>query len=92
MNKMRKKISYMVQKFDFGYFLPFSAYLPLGLGKMLSVFRGYVCFLFDYGWKSEALGYKYVRKGVYKMMKHLYPEKKFDEYLNKAYCGCEGLF
>jgi lauroyl/myristoyl acyltransferase len=75
MNKMRKKISHLVQKFDFGYFLPIIARLPLGLGKRLAVFRGFVCFLFDYGWKSEALGYKYIRKNVLKMMKHLYPHR-----------------
>ncbi len=72
---MKKKISHIVQKFDFGYFLPFIAKLPLGLGKRLSALRGFICFLFDYNWKSEAIGYKYIRKGVYKMMKHFYPEK-----------------
>ena len=75
MNRIRKKISHIVQKFDFGYLLPFIACLPLGLGKRLSALRGYVCFLFDYNWKSEALGFNYIRKGVFKMMKHLYPEK-----------------
>lgn len=75
MTKNRKTIRYIVQKFDFGYFLPLMARLPLGLGKFLSVFRGYVCFIFDYNWKSEAIGFKYIRKGVFKMMKHLNPQK-----------------
>ncbi len=75
MNKARNKISHLVQKFDFGYFLPFIAKLPFCIGIRLSALRGFFCFIFDYSWKSEAIGFKYIRKGVFKITKHLYPKK-----------------
>ncbi|MEW6259839.1 MAG: hypothetical protein AB1547_08005 [Thermodesulfobacteriota bacterium] len=63
-----------VQRIDFGYLLPIMSKLPLPLGYALSVFRGIVAAALDYEWRSQAIGFNYIRGRTFQAMRMLQPE------------------
>ncbi len=66
-----KKLNDIVQKIDYGCFLKIAAALPAPIGACLSYWRGLWQFVFDYDWRSMALGRNYIRKNVNNAMKEL---------------------
>lgn len=62
-----------IQTIDFRVFLPAIARLPLFAGENLARCRGMVQALFDYDWRSMALGQRYVRRNTYEAMKLILP-------------------
>lgn len=64
------KLNRAIQYFDFNYFLPFCARVPLPLGRKLADLRGILMALLDYDWRSNALGQRYVRSRVIDFVRH----------------------
>jgi lauroyl/myristoyl acyltransferase len=63
----------LIQAIDYGYLLPALARMPLGLGEALSRVRGGIQAIFDYDWRSMALGRRYVRERTYQAMRMIQP-------------------
>ena len=55
------KINRLLQEWDYGVLIPFVARLPLCWGRRISLLRGMICFVMDYDWRSNTLGYPYIR-------------------------------
>ena len=58
----------LLQLYDYKYFLPFLARLPIGMGRKLALVRGFIHALLDYDWRSNTLGFFYIRKRVMDFM------------------------
>jgi lauroyl/myristoyl acyltransferase len=63
-----------VQAVDYGLVLPTMGRLPLGVGALLSRARGLLLGLFDYEWRSMALGKQFVRRNTYSALGTLMPD------------------
>ena len=56
------------QRFEFDYWLPFTARLPLRLGLALNLLRGSINYRFDREWRSYAVGQPYIKERVLSAM------------------------
>ncbi len=68
-----KNLGNWIQTFDFGHLLPFLARLPLPIGEGLARCRGLVQAIFDYEWRSMALGQRYIRSRTREAMNIMLP-------------------
>lgn len=68
-----KNLGNWIQSFDFGHLLPFLARLPLPIGEGLARCRGLVQAIFDYEWRSMALGQRYIRNRTWEAMNIMMP-------------------
>lgn len=60
-----------VAALDYGYVLPWLARLPGGLRRPLTAFRGCINYVFDFDWRTLALGHGYVRAATHHAMSQM---------------------
>jgi lauroyl/myristoyl acyltransferase len=63
------KINKLIQPWDYGWFLPRLAELPIFCGRGMAQCRGVCCALLDYDWRSNAINLLFVRGRVMEIMR-----------------------
>ncbi len=76
MKHNRKNIGRWLEQMDYKYVLPAIGYLPLPLGLAAANIRGLFNYCLDYEWRSQAVGFPYIRKNTGQAMRLLKPGKK----------------
>lgn len=74
-----EKAAHWMHGVDFACLVPAIARLPLPLGQKLALIRGLLCGMFDYEWRSRALGKKFVREKTTKAMQMIEPKKGYPQ-------------
>lgn len=66
-------LTHRLHKIDYSHVLPFSAVLPLPLGRLVSVIRGTIAAVVDYEWRNIAVGRRFVRRQTFEGMQIIDP-------------------
>ncbi|WP_045215352.1 lysophospholipid acyltransferase family protein [Desulfonatronovibrio magnus] len=69
----KEKLVHWIQAVDYEYLLPGMSRMPLNMGLFFSNLRGRVLYHYDYDWRNQASGVRFVRKATHKAMNCIFP-------------------
>lgn len=76
LNPQNRIYSRWIERIDYGIILPLLGRLHLLAGHNCSRMRGFIAYFLDYEWRSQAVGFKYIRQNTKMAYKHMIPGRK----------------
>ncbi len=76
----RERAARFIQEIDYRFILPGMSRLPLAAGQALALLRGRLVYCFDYDWRNQASGVKYIRNSTLEGMGDICPDKDAKEW------------